>query len=339
MRHILEIEFEYARVYINSLSLQAVVERVTRNTPMQGFADPERSMATGIADPGVTCAIPPSVLERWYGEDRPYIKQVILASQNLLRVIVEGLYPGGHLRHAPVRTCFRIISVAIILLKCISLGASEENVALSLRYMDLTVEALKDCIADDVHVALRFADLLDTLTKKIKARFVRMASAHDSNGGSRTHTRSPSTQVHQQIGLADESNIRNNPLPTPQWPYNGTPSMSTHQSGRNSPSHPLYGVSNTTYDYNENGNQFMFMPAPTSTDMTFDSFDANNNSNGMYMFPEDGNNPEWLALPINGLLNSNGAEVSSAGFGPGIGEYDMLELMLNEHDNSLPNLL
>lgn len=35
MRHILTIEFEYTRVYLNSLALQAVVERCTQQTPKQ----------------------------------------------------------------------------------------------------------------------------------------------------------------------------------------------------------------------------------------------------------------------------------------------------------------
>ena len=103
MRDILAIEYEYCRVYINSVALQDVVERCANNTPAPTKSDGE--------------AIPFSTLMRWYGNDRQYIWDVIDASRKVLQVVVNDLYPNGHLKHAPVRTYFRIISVAIVLLK------------------------------------------------------------------------------------------------------------------------------------------------------------------------------------------------------------------------------
>lgn len=117
MRHILTIEFEYCRVYLNSLGLQAVVERCTHNSPNQAFAKPARSTGSVHSAAKSDSAIPPATLEKWYGSDRFYINEVIDGSRNLLRAVVEGLCPDGFLRQAPVRTFFRVISVSIILLK------------------------------------------------------------------------------------------------------------------------------------------------------------------------------------------------------------------------------
>ena len=41
---------------------------------------------------------------------------MVEGSRNLLRTVVEGLLPGDYLKHAPVRTYFRIISGAMFLL-------------------------------------------------------------------------------------------------------------------------------------------------------------------------------------------------------------------------------
>lgn len=120
MRHILIIEYNYNRVYLNSLALQAVVERCTNNAPAQGYAQTAQSSKGGVPNAtgtGSDNAIAPSVLERWYGHDRRFVHEVILASRELLASVVEGLVPGEYLKHAPVRTYFRIISVSMILLK------------------------------------------------------------------------------------------------------------------------------------------------------------------------------------------------------------------------------
>jgi hypothetical protein len=146
MRHILNIEAEYCRVYINALSLQAVAERCANEQPFQLGDTPLEVARTGaITTNGVRSdiAITPASLAKWLGGDRKYLHEVGDAARNLLRTVVDGLYPGGYLMHAPVRTYFRIVSVSIMLLKSFSLGASESDVQDSLTLMDKTVEALK----------------------------------------------------------------------------------------------------------------------------------------------------------------------------------------------------
>lgn len=141
----------------------------------------------------------------------------------MLKVVVEGLYPGDYLRHAPVRTFFRIVSVAIILLKTFALGATEEDVAVSLYLLTGAVEALRTSIVDDVHVGNRFADLVETLTYRIRSRFVRLVGNSSSAGLSRAASRSP--------------------VPAPMMP----PPLTTHNASGRAPAGSYMGASSSVF--------------------------------------------------------------------------------------------
>lgn len=190
IRHILTIEYEYVRIYVNSLSLQAVVERCTSNAGI--------GSAPGVSVPGQAQQLSPQT-QNYYGklplgqlggfsaEDQEYVKEVVNGSRNLLRTVVEGLLPGDYLKHAPVRTYFRIISGAMFLLKTFALGAPKSDVEISIQLMDQTVDALRNCVVDDVHLGTRFADLLESLTSRLRNRFIHAPPPPVSN----TEGRSP----------------------------------------------------------------------------------------------------------------------------------------------------
>jgi hypothetical protein len=62
------------------------------------------------------------VLMELYRVNEPFIQEVVEASRKILTTVLEGLVPGDHLKHAPVRTCFRILSGMIFILKvCMNL--------------------------------------------------------------------------------------------------------------------------------------------------------------------------------------------------------------------------
>ncbi|KAL5594568.1 hypothetical protein BROUX41_001492 [Berkeleyomyces rouxiae] len=187
IRHILTIEYEYVRIYINSLSLQAVVERCTNNAVSATAGNHDVSTADGSADGSAPGGAVPQLspqTQNYYGklplgqlggftqEDQVYIREVVDGSRNLLRIVVNGLLPKGYLKHAPVRTYFRIISGAMFLLKTFALGASRSDVRLSIGLMDQAVQALRNCVVDDVHLGVRFANLLETLTSRLRTRFI-----------------------------------------------------------------------------------------------------------------------------------------------------------------------
>ena len=52
-----------------------------------------------------------------YNRNEPYIREVVKSSRKVLRHVLDDLLPGDHLKHAPVRAYFRIISAAMFLLK------------------------------------------------------------------------------------------------------------------------------------------------------------------------------------------------------------------------------
>jgi hypothetical protein len=57
------------------------------------------------------------------------------------------------------------------------------------------------------------------------------------------------------------------------------------------------------------------------------------NSNGNWSTPQWNNNggydQDWLALPLEPLLDQWGADVNQTAMGPDIGGMDMLDLLLN----------
>lgn len=176
IRHILTIEYEYVRIYVNSLALQAVVERCTSNAgggsapggSVSGHSAPQLSPQTQ----NYYGKLPLGQLGGFGAEDQEYVKEVVNGSRNLLRTVVEGLLPQDYLKHAPVRTYFRIISGAMFLLKTFALGAPRSDVEISIALMDRTVNALRTCVVDDVHLGIRFADMLETLTSRLRNRFI-----------------------------------------------------------------------------------------------------------------------------------------------------------------------
>ena len=317
----LTIEYEYTRVYINSLALQAVVERCTHNTPPQQYAQPN---GHGYSNPRDGGAIPFSTISKWYGTDRHYISEVIDAARNVLRVVVDDLWPGDYLRHAPVRTFFRIVSVAIILLKTFALGSTQNDVEESLNILAKGVEALRHSIVDDVHVGNRFADLVETLTHRIKSRFVRL-QAGGSTGISRAASHSPTrTAMPADLMGPPPQPSYINPHGVPGYPnastsIPGSPSMAgMNTSGRGT---PMWGINSEPYDPNSNSN--FIMPPQNYNDYLAPQYGMGDFERGEY--PQD-----WLALPLNPLIGQNNADITQTHMGPEIGGFDMLDVLLME---------
>lgn len=59
-------------------------------------------------------------------------------------------------------------------------------------------------------------------------------------------------------------------------------------------------------------------------------YDYNNMKTGTDTpMDENGNFSDWLALPLDPLLNFNSADVTQTSYGPDVGGYDLLELLLS----------
>ncbi len=179
IRHILTIEYEYVRIYVFSLALQAVVERCTTNASGGGGSTAPGGSVSGHSGPHLSPQtqnyygkLPLGQLGGFGTEDQEYVKSVVNGSRNLLKTVVDGLRPGDYLKHVPVRTYFRIISGAMFLLKTFAVGAPKNEIEYSIQLMDQTVDALRNCIVDDVHLGIRFADMLEQLTGRLRNRFI-----------------------------------------------------------------------------------------------------------------------------------------------------------------------
>ncbi|KAI5795353.1 hypothetical protein DFH27DRAFT_515936 [Peziza echinospora] len=174
IHNILTLEYEHVRMYVNSLALQAIIDRCTTTTP--SFA----------AMMGAN------------RNDLSFLSDVIDASRCVLTTVVERMAPSGELKHAPVRIYLRILSAAMFLLKTFALGAREEDITVSLGLMDQTVDALRKESADDVHLGLRFGELLETLTTR-----VRMNNNMGHNGDNNHNTNNNNTNTNHSA--MDES--------------------------------------------------------------------------------------------------------------------------------------
>lgn len=173
---ILTMEYEHVRFYVNSLALQAVVDRCTS----AAHAPNSNQSSSNNASASASTNNPPlQLLNQVKTPDLHFIKEVVDASRALLSCVVDKMAPPGFLKHAPVRIYLRILGAAMFLLKTFALGAKEEDVNASLSLIHRSIAAMREAAVDDVHLALRFADLLETLTKRIKTRVVRMPAEQD----------------------------------------------------------------------------------------------------------------------------------------------------------------
>lgn len=139
-RQLLWIEYYYVRVVVNSIALQALVERVSRTTPGNIWLDQ-------------------AVLRKQYAQDFRFINDVRESSGRIL-VAARKLSDDGHLSYCPVRLFLRIVAASIFLLKAISLGAREADANASLNQLDQCIEALQNNRADDIHLSSRYAELI-----------------------------------------------------------------------------------------------------------------------------------------------------------------------------------
>lgn len=334
IRHILTIEYEYVRIYINSLSLQAVVERCTNNAgggtapggSVSGNSAPQLSPQTQ----NYYGKLPLGQLGGFGAEDQEYVKEVVNGSRNLLRTVVEGLLPGDYLKHAPVRTYFRIISGAMFLLKTFALGAPRSDVELSISLMDKTVDALRNCVVDDVHLGIRFADLLESLTSRLRNRFIHApAPPLSTNDG-----RSPGPNIvdgssglgingHGSLNLNGQENL---------WPKISGPVERSSTPGVNVSATP-FDLASGTFPYPA-GSASMFgpsTPAAAGDSSSGNVIAGSNNNQDNGMFDADWTNPGtemWYLPPGPAFFqNIDSTSVAMTAEGVHVGGMDLLDYM------------
>ncbi|KAF4629377.1 hypothetical protein G7Y89_g8772 [Cudoniella acicularis] len=194
---IMFIEFQFTRTYINSLAVQAVVDRALKSG----------APATGPTEFVMTC-----VFER-HSIDWGFIQEVVDGSRKILKKVLE-LNESGHLRYCPVRIFSRIISASILLLKATGLGARVEEAQISLELLDQLINALRFDPVDELHLANRYASLLETHVKAFRRRFFRVGRSRDGQQNRESfinRSNSSSSLSEQQRRQFDASNFTNVP--------------------------------------------------------------------------------------------------------------------------------
>lgn len=126
---------------MNSLGMQAVVDRVLQ----EGKVTNRRSDA-------LKASLTPT--------DYEFIQEVIDGCCQILQS-VNKLAEEGTLRFRPVRIFHRIVAASIFLLKALSLGSHSSNLQASLATLEQTVQALHTSNFDDMHLASRYASMLE----------------------------------------------------------------------------------------------------------------------------------------------------------------------------------
>jgi hypothetical protein len=167
---ILHIEYHYVRVYTHSFGMQAVVERALANNTLNNDNNTNNNNNNNNS-PEIT--LDPI--------DYEFIQEVIDGSCQILKKVID-LAHTDKLRFSPVRIFLRVTSSSIFLLKALSLGVRHAKLQESLDVLDRSIQALRSNILDDVHLASRYAILLEVHVSRLRRNLVASSSSISKMG-------------------------------------------------------------------------------------------------------------------------------------------------------------
>lgn len=178
------IEYQFARVYTNSIGMQAVVERLLAESDPDSVLDEVRQ--TNIDE-----------------IDYEFIQEVIDGSCHILQKVIT-LAETGALRFSPVRIFLRVTSSSIFLLKALSLGVRNAKLQESLEILSRSIQALRSSSLDDIHLGSRYATLLEFLIIRLRRSFV-LSNKKASRGTTRPSSVRPPSDA-QNLGNQSDMN-------------------------------------------------------------------------------------------------------------------------------------
>jgi hypothetical protein len=174
--NILHIEYHYVRVYTHSFGMQAVVERALADTSINPVSSNNynnynnNTVDSTPAAQGTTTEINLDPI------DHEFIEEVIDGSCQILKKVIE-LAQADKLRFSPVRIFLRVTSSSIFLLKALSLGVRHTKLQESFDILERSIQALRSNILDDVHLASRYAILLEVHLSRLRRNLVASSSS------------------------------------------------------------------------------------------------------------------------------------------------------------------
>jgi hypothetical protein len=171
------IEYHYARIYINSIGMEAVCQRA--------------SSELGLGLNG-----PPGTINA--GQEDGFINEVIDGGLQILERSIK-LAESGTLRLSPVRTFLRITTSSVFLIKAISLGVRNAKLQRALDTLDRSIQAMRHSKLDDMHLAARYATLLETHVARLRHGFSlsshKQSQLRGTGTGNGTSTEAQAPQV------------------------------------------------------------------------------------------------------------------------------------------------
>lgn len=156
----LAIEYQFVRIFVNSLGMQAVVERTLDEADDFNPPNPDPNEPS-----------PPIQPLSVDSTDYDFIQEVVDGSCEILRKVIK-LAEANLLRFAPVRIYLHITTSAIYLIKGLSLGVWNTKLRASLDVLDRGIQALRSGTLDDMHLASRYATLLEVHVARLRRSFV-----------------------------------------------------------------------------------------------------------------------------------------------------------------------
>ncbi|GAA5854495.1 hypothetical protein JCM8547_004863 [Rhodosporidiobolus lusitaniae] len=192
---LLQMEFEYVRLYGNAIALRALQERLRRAVKAQDL-----------------WFVSPSLLNLQEGQ---WVLDALAAAQSILDKTVNYLAPKGFLRVAPSRIFQRILFAATFLFKALAVGVVEHGQSKVLGLLDQCITVLYEHAVDRQHIGRGFAALLRRLQAQCKptllSRFGVRPSIHGLEVGA--------TPAASYAGTPVPSHHPSpRPQPTPQLP-------------------------------------------------------------------------------------------------------------------------
>jgi hypothetical protein len=147
----LNIEYNHIRILMNSLGMQAAVDRWLSS----------HSGRSRLED-GTTV---------WTTTDYEFVQEVVSGASQLLQS-ANKLAEREVLRYAPVRILLRIIEASVFLLKALSFGTQQSDLQAALGVLEQCVRSLHASSLDDIHLAARYASMLDLHVTCFRERLI-----------------------------------------------------------------------------------------------------------------------------------------------------------------------
>lgn len=182
------MDYFYTRVYISSLSLQALIERLNRRSSSDIWLDQ-------------------AFQRNEYTEEFKSIHAVREASREALAIAIK-LGESGSLRYCPVRVFLRIVSASIFLLKSISVGSRNEDFHYDLDILNRCNQVLKANQHDDIDLSARYGTLIGRHVQRLIKKFGLQATGGPGTQDARTRCPPPvsQAQVRRMDGSGDNPN-------------------------------------------------------------------------------------------------------------------------------------